>query len=161
MTLQSRVPGPLVDEAPEGPPHDTVRKAAASSVQVSFPRPDTIIVAVSAPVDRDAVGELETMLSPQPPSAAGLVIVDLTNMHLLDVPDLQLLTYAHMLTHARGGTLRVVAANRAVQEALHAAGLHALLECHATIQDALAPGTTTNAHMPSGNRAVGVPRGAS
>ncbi|MCI2423436.1 STAS domain-containing protein [Saccharopolyspora sp. K220] len=143
MPLEHRVPGSLADEAPEVALHDSISKAPAPSVQVSFPRPDTIVVAVSAPVDRDTVDKLETMLFPQPPSAARLVIVDLTNMYELNVPDLQLLTYAHMLTQARGGTLRVVAANRAIQEALHAAGLNALLECHATIQTALAPTTTT------------------
>ncbi|GAB3680406.1 STAS domain-containing protein [Saccharopolyspora tripterygii] len=134
MTVESRVPGSLVDEAPSAEP---VVKAPAPSVQVSFPNPAAIVVAVTAPVDQETVAQLETMLWPQPTSTARSVIVDLTKMRLLDVPDLQLLTYAHMLVQARGGALRVVVDDLAVQEALRASGLHVLLECHATLGEAL------------------------
>ncbi|MEV4731801.1 STAS domain-containing protein [Saccharopolyspora sp. NPDC049426] len=148
MSLGQRVAGALGDEAL----HDTTGKAPAASVQVTFPRPDAVVATVSAPVDRDTVDQLETMLWPQPTSTARLVVVDLTDVSVLDVPDLQLLTHAHMLAHARGGALHVVVASEAVQDALHAAGLRALLECHATVADALAA-TTTNPD------AVGAPRG--
>lgn len=134
MTVESRVPGSLVDEAPVLEPVPT---APAPSVQVSFPNPDAIVVSVTAPVDQETVGKLETMLWPQPTSTARSVIVDLTKVRLLDVPDLQLLTYAHMLAQARGGALRVVADDLAVQEALRASGLHVLLECHTTMGEAL------------------------
>lgn len=139
MTLERQVPGFPIDEAPTVVLHETIGQAAAPSVQVSFPRPDVVVVAVSASVDRETVDELESMLWPESATGAGLVVVDLTTMYVLDVPDLQLLTYAHMLTHARGGVLRVVAANRAVRDALHAAGLDVLVECHGSIQEALAP----------------------
>ncbi|TWF95581.1 STAS domain-containing protein [Saccharopolyspora dendranthemae] len=134
MTVESRVSGSLVDEAPA---LDPVVKAPAPSVQVSFPNADAIVVAVTAPVDQETVAQLETMLWPQPASTARSVVVDLTKMRFLDVPDLQLLTYAHMLVQARGGALHVVADDLAVQEALRASGLHVLLECHTTMSEAL------------------------
>jgi len=151
MTRDRQVPGSLIDEAPVVTLHESIGEAPVPSVHVSFPRPGAIVVAVNAPVDRGTVAELETMLWPEPASGAALVVVDLTGMYVLDVPDLQLLTYAHMLIHARGGALRVVAANRAIRDALHAAGLHALLECHATVQDALAPVAAAVERTPSIN----------
>lgn len=139
MNLERQVSGFPIEEAQTVVLQESIGDVPAPSVQVSFPRSDVVVVAVSTSVDRETVDELESMLWPEPASAAGLVIVDLTNMYVLDVPDLQLLTYAHMLTHARGGAVRVVAANRAVRDALHAAGLHVLVECHGSVQEALAP----------------------
>ncbi|MER7077894.1 STAS domain-containing protein [Saccharopolyspora kobensis] len=119
------------------------KSSAGPSVQATFPRPDTVVITVSGTVDAETVEKLETILWPQPTSTARLVVVDLSTMYLLNVPDLQLLTHAHMLAQARGATLRVVTSNLAIQDALQAAGLQALLECHNSLHAALAPTTAT------------------
>ncbi len=80
MSLGQRVAGALGDESL----HDTIGKAPAASVQVTFPRPDAVVATVSAPVDRDTVDQLETMLWPQPTSTARLVVVDLTEVRAED-----------------------------------------------------------------------------
>ncbi|MER5389267.1 STAS domain-containing protein [Saccharopolyspora sp. NPDC002686] len=143
MTPENRTPGPRTEEAQAVVVRESIRKrpSPGPSVQATFPRPDAVVITVSGTVDVETVDKLETILWPQPTSMTRLVVVDLSTMYLLNVPDLQLLTHAHMLVQARGGTLRVVTSNRAVQEALQAAGLHALLECHSTIDTALTPTT--------------------
>ncbi|SDX75887.1 anti-anti-sigma factor [Saccharopolyspora shandongensis] len=140
MTPEDQFPDAPTEEAQAVALRESIRESpvAGSSLQVTFPQPDTIVVTVSGTVDPETVEKLETILWPQPSSTTRLVVIDLSTMYLLNVPDLQLLTHAHMLIQARGGTLRVVTSNSAVQEALHAAGLHALLECHSTIHTALA-----------------------
>ncbi|MER6987727.1 STAS domain-containing protein [Saccharopolyspora hirsuta] len=141
MTPENRTPEARTENAQAVALRETIegRPPAGPSVQATFPRPDTVVITVSGTVDAETVEKLETILWPQPTSTTRLVVVDLSTMYLLNVPDLQLLTHAHMLTQTRGGTLRIVTSNRAVQDALQAAGLHALLECHDTIHTALAP----------------------
>ncbi|WNV88416.1 STAS domain-containing protein [Umezawaea sp. Da 62-37] len=95
-----------------------------------------VVVVASGDVDMNTIADLEEQLaaalSPEAP-----VVADLTGVTFLDSTGLSALVRCHERAVRDGGSLRLVAATRAVSRPLRLTGLDRLLDVRPTLEAAL------------------------
>jgi stage II sporulation protein AA (anti-sigma F factor antagonist) len=119
----------------------TDNKEAVGRGQLSVNRTDidgVTVLTLRGEVDHQSVGALTRAMPPADPTAGERVVLDLSEVTFMDSSGVNALVAAHQATHAAQGWLRLAGVRRAVLRTLQLVGLDTLVDCHPTVEDALA-----------------------
>lgn len=110
--------------------------------QLSVVRSDAdgiTVLALRGEVDYQSVGVLTAAMPPADAEVGERVVLDLSGVTFMDSSGVNALIAAHQATRAAQGWLRLVGVRGAVQRTVQLVGLDSLVDCHATLQEALRP----------------------
>ena len=107
-------------------------------LDVSYPRAEAAVLAVSGEIDAGTVEQLEETLRNRLTSTVRIVVVDLTGLDFLAVTGLHLLRETLVRARSSEIDLRIAADGHEALHGLRVAGLDAV--CHPNTADALADG---------------------
>lgn len=130
-------PGPGSEQADAADdPTDATQRIR---LDVSYPRAEAAVLAVSGEIDAGTVEQLEETLRTRLTSTVRIVVVDLTGLDFLAVTGLHLLRETLVRARSSEIDLRIAADGHEALHGLRVAGLDAV--CHPNTADALADGS--------------------
>ncbi|MEV5900684.1 STAS domain-containing protein [Streptomyces sp. NBC_00015] len=101
---------------------------------------DVRVVVVRGEIDHDVKSALgDALLSEAGAAQPSRVVVDLGDVTFMDSSGINVLVAAHQAVTGTEGWLRIAAAQQPVLHVLRLVGIDAVITCHPTLEQALAP----------------------
>jgi stage II sporulation protein AA (anti-sigma F factor antagonist) len=95
------------------------------------------VVALGGEMDRDVTDGLRDALLPPDGPTPPRVVVDLAGVTFMDSSGINILLSVHQATVDAGGWLRIAGVRPSVMRVVELVGLHTVITCHATAEQAL------------------------
>jgi stage II sporulation protein AA (anti-sigma F factor antagonist) len=96
------------------------------------------VIAVSGEIDHDTMGPVRDALLPPGADTPRRLVADLSAVTFMDSSGINLFLAAHQTVGGSGGWLRIAGVQDSVRRVIELVGLHLVVDCHPTVEQALA-----------------------